>query len=264
MKQLIESGSLELYVMEALPAEEMQQIHLLRSSHPELNDEILRIETTLEKIGRNTAVPPDAEMKKRISDKLNFAIELDLEMENIKSIIIEMPSLIRYAMAASVLLLIGVSGLAVYYATNLHEARNTIALLQSQKTLLAQQTSLMMEEHISMQQQLAVVNNPSYKSVKLMGQKMMPDAVAMVYWNNASDTTYVSTAMLPGIPDSSQYQLWAIVDGKPVDMGVLSKDKPFHAMKGMSDAQAFAITLEPMGGLPTPTLDKMVVMGSAI
>jgi hypothetical protein len=36
----------------------------------------------------------------------------------------------------------------------------------------------------------------------------------------------------------------------------------FSAMKQVQNATAFAITLEPRGGSPSPTMDQMYVMGS--
>ena len=67
--------------------------------------------------------------------------------------------------------------------------------------------------------------------------------------------------MLPAAPADRQYQLWAMVNGKPVDMGIISKDSVFNAMKQVQNATAFAITLEPLGGKPAPTGD-MLVLGS--
>jgi anti-sigma-K factor RskA len=54
-----------------------------------------------------------------------------------------------------------------------------------------------------------------------------------------------------------------MVDGKPVDAGVFDiKDGAgMVRMKNIPRAQAFAITLEKKGGSPTPSLDKLYVMG---
>lgn len=75
-------------------------------------------------------------------------------------------------------------------------------------------------------------------------------------------TTYINSSLLPQAAADKQYQLWAIVDGKPVDLGVINKDSTFSTMKQVQNAQAFAITLEPLGGRPAPTMDKMYVLGN--
>ena len=60
-----------------------------------------------------------------------------------------------------------------------------------------------------------------------------------------------------------QYQLWAIVDGHPVDAGVFNVDidLTFIKLKTISKAESFVITLEKKGGSTTPTLNEMYVFG---
>ena len=58
--------------------------------------------------------------------------------------------------------------------------------------------------------------------------------------------------------------MWTIVDGKPVDMGMIDAEfsNRLLPMKASSpNAVAFAITLEKEGGSPSPTMEEMYVMG---
>jgi anti-sigma-K factor RskA len=74
---------------------------------------------------------------------------------------------------------------------------------------------------------------------------------------------YVDPTNLPDPAAGKQYQLWAIVDGKPVDAGMISTQKGVYKiqkMKSFGKAQAFAITLENEGGSPTPTMAEMYVI----
>jgi anti-sigma-K factor RskA len=68
---------------------------------------------------------------------------------------------------------------------------------------------------------------------------------------------------LPKPAAGKQYQLWAIVNGQPVDAGMLNwNDATIVAsMKNIPQAQAFAITLEDEGGHPLPQ-GVMYVLGS--
>ena len=68
---------------------------------------------------------------------------------------------------------------------------------------------------------------------------------------------------LPKPRADKQYQLWAIVDGKPVDAGVFDVDggAAFVKLKNIPNAQAFAITLENKGGSASPHMDALYVMG---
>ena len=71
---------------------------------------------------------------------------------------------------------------------------------------------------------------------------------------------------MPKNDKGHQYQLWAIVDKKPVSLGVFDKtDADSVEMKEMGSVvapQAFAVTLEPRGGSVNPTMDEMMVIGN--
>ena len=73
---------------------------------------------------------------------------------------------------------------------------------------------------------------------------------------------FIDPSNLPDVPKGMQYQLWAIVDGKPVDGGLIKSDNKSHIqkMKSFGRAEAFAVTLETEGGNPTPK-GNMYVMG---
>lgn len=70
---------------------------------------------------------------------------------------------------------------------------------------------------------------------------------------------------LPLNDEAHQYQLWALVNGKPVDLGVFDvKADAEHIlvkMKEIGGAQAFAVTLEKRGGVASPTMEQMIAMG---
>jgi anti-sigma-K factor RskA len=87
---------------------------------------------------------------------------------------------------------------------------------------------------------------------------------AAVHWNTETDEVYFDASQLPASPASKQYQLWAIVAGKPVNAGVIDLSaarEVFQKMKSVKGAQAFAVTIEKAGGSPAPTLDTMCLLG---
>jgi hypothetical protein len=89
---------------------------------------------------------------------------------------------------------------------------------------------------------------------------------ATVFWSKDKGEVFVSMDALPKPPKGMQYQLWVMQGGKPVDMGVLSNDMvntPVMQKAGapIKSGDAFAISLEKMGGNPTPT--QVYVMGKA-
>lgn len=260
--QLIESGSLELYVMGALPAEEMRQIDELRKHNKEVNLEIFRIENALEEFAFAQARKPKPELKEEIAQRIGLGVELDLEQEDIKSIIVHLRPLLRFAAVASVAVITVLAGTSTYFYYKFNSANTQLANLRQQQTVLAEQTRLVSAENEAIKGQLAVISNPANQQIVLKGQAIAPTATAVVYWNKTTGSAYINCNGLPATADNQQYQLWAIVNGTPVDMGVLDKNCSIAQMKTITGAVAFAITLEPLGGRPTPTLEKMYVLGN--
>lgn len=88
-------------------------------------------------------------------------------------------------------------------------------------------------------------------NTKALGKTMV------VLWNNKTGNVYVNNVQLPQTPSYKQYQLWALKDGKPIDLGVFSTDGSIQKMKSVAGVQAFAVTLEQKGGSPTPHLEEL-------
>jgi anti-sigma-K factor RskA len=54
----------------------------------------------------------------------------------------------------------------------------------------------------------------------MKGTPNAPGALASVYWNESKNEGYLSIQDLKQLAQENQYQLWAIIEGKPVDAGV--------------------------------------------
>jgi anti-sigma-K factor RskA len=106
--------------------------------------------------------------------------------------------------------------------------------------------------------------DPSMKPVLMEGVVAHPGMLATVYWDPRSRHAYLGNTNLPAPPSGKSYQLWAIVNGKPVSMGMYnpSNEKGLKAMENVQPGtvQAFAITLERQEGSPTPTMSQMFVI----
>lgn len=268
VKAIIESGELELYVMDRLPAAETAQIDKLRIAHSELNTEILQIEDALIAFARAQAKKPAAALKNQIAAQLTFADETSAKEQprtttTTETKVIQMvPSSYKFMAAASVALIFGLGVSTFYYYNKYNEVNNNLLAMQNDQNVLANQVKFQQEESTELKNQLAVVSNPSNKAIVLKGLPIAPNAQAVVYWNNETGKAYINSSNLPALASNEQYQLWAIVDGKPVDMGVVDKDSIFNIAKDVKGAVAFAITVEPLGGKATPTMEKMYVLGN--
>ena len=269
IQEYINSGVLELYVADALPANEQQEVVEMATKHPEIKQQIAAIEQVIEAFARANARTPRPELKAQIMAALptieaeNEALQSAATVES-EPKVVAMPSWAsqtwtNYAAVASIALLIGSSFLNVFLYNNWQTAKTHVDNLLAEKSVMAENNNASVAKY---EQQLATVTNPNVKIVSLKGQANAPQAKVTVYWSKEKQATLAVIQNLPTAPEGKQYQLWALLDGKPIDAGMLdSLDTP-QRMKDIANAQAFAITLEVKGGSPTPHLEQLYAMGA--
>lgn len=271
IKAYIESGILELYVLGDVTQEERAQVEAMAQQHPAIKAELNEIGRSLELYAEENAVEPSESLRGRILNSMvtNLADdrtfksarpEANNEEDNVIPISRARPNnFFKYAFAACfALLIVSIAALVNVYS-RLQQSNNLVVSLQSQSQKFANQANLMDKE-------LSVFRDPSFRMLKLQGTAKAPSAVLMVAWSPAKKKVMIdmSNTNMPVNDKDHQYQLWAMVGGKPVDLGVFDADttsKHMVEMKSIASAEAFAVTLERRGGSPAPTMDQMMVIG---
>ncbi|RYZ99394.1 MAG: anti-sigma factor [Sphingobacteriaceae bacterium] len=266
IQSYIESGILELYVLGNVTPEEKLQVEEMMALHQTVRAEVDEIERALEVYAGKNAVEPAADNCTHILNSLvsNLADDNISPLERKDDNVIALPranNFYKYAFAASLLLLLGVS-ITLYNVYNKLEQSNDQLLALSQENQQFAKTVNLKE------QQISVFRDPAFKLFRLQGTEKTPDAGLTIAWNPKSKKVMIDMVdmKLPATDHDHQYQLWAMVNGKPVDLGVF--DKPtvdttdMVEMKSIALAQAFAVTIERRGGSRNPTLDEMVVIKS--
>ena len=266
LKTYIESGILELYVLGDLSPEEKLQVEDMASKYPLINAELDEIERSIELFAKSNAVEPADYLRDRVinSIKTNFSDEdVIIPNKNEENVISLKQSkaytFYKYAFAACLALLLASSVALVSLYNRLQESNTEIASLQSDKQRFANTVSLKDGE-------LEVLQDASFKFLKLQGTAKSPVSQITVAWSPAKKKVWIDmrSMKMPVNDKEHQYQLWALVAGKPVDLGVFDKNADTADMKEMkpiATANAFAVTLEPRGGSVSPTMDEMMVIG---
>ncbi len=116
-----------------------------------------------------------------------------------------------------------------------------------------------------LQAQASVLVAPDLARVDLAGQPAAPQASARAFWSRRSGMVFAASA-LPPLPADRTYQVWVLVDARPpVSAGLLHPDREgnttvhFTTPPDIPAPVAVAVTLEPAGGVPQPTGDKVLV-----
>jgi anti-sigma-K factor RskA len=163
-----------------------------------------------------------------------------------------------FALAASLLLLAVVLDDA-HLRREREEMRSQSAELQTR--LSSAQTELAQR-----QLRARVLESDDVRMLLLGGHGPQPDAKGRVFWSPKARRGMLVASRLSPLPSDRQYQLWVFLEGKPVDAGVFDADPQGNALFESKDfprpeAQNFAVTIEPRGGMPAPT-GPIVLVGA--
>lgn len=228
--------------------------------YPELQEELARLEETQELMLAQTALQPRAAVKEALLAKIaSRPRQLSIPLKNESSRVIYW----RYTAAASVVLALLTSYLAYDYRVRLKIAETSLTEYIAQNERMAQEYNNVSKRLGQIQNELVIIENPDFLKVRLDGTPNAPGSVAQVYWNADTRELFLRVQNLKQLAADNQYQLWAIVDGKPVDAGVFNATVTgLIKMKDIGGAAAFAVTIEPRGGNDKPTLETMQVIGN--
>lgn len=254
IKTYISSGVIEAYVLGTISQEESAILECIMQNNAEVKAAVLEAQETFEQLATLQAIAPPAHLEEKIRSKITFGNSDDISkiipLNKGEQKVEEKSSISNWMIAASLLLLFGLG----YLGYEVNSKNNQLEEIASNnKTLSTKITSLEEMNTILM----------NSKKIELKGVEKHPNMLAEVYWNDSKEV-FLNPKNLPAAPSGKQYQLWAIVDGKPVDLGMYDgkSDSTVQKMKVVENPQAFAITLEKEGGNPTPTMEEMYVMGT--
>ncbi len=263
-EEIISSGLLEAYASGLCTAGEEILVQEWVAKDADVANELFEIEVSLQLYSEAHAIVPSPGLKEKISSQLfsnersTVATDSSLNTPITGAKVVDGSSLWRKLAIAASLLLVG-SAVTNFIFVNKYNSIQTAYVAQS-KELSDKEAAL-----ATTRSEMDVVENKYSVPVSLKGLEAAPDAAAKIFWMKNTGEVYVSPANLPPAPAGMEYQLWGIVDGKPVDGGMIKTANGnkvgIQKMKSFGKAEAFAITLEKAGGNPQPE-GKMYVMGT--
>lgn len=264
IKKYIASGVLENYVLGIASQTERQEVEQLAMEYPEIRAELVAIEEALGAFAQAETV----DLPKGLADSALAKIDElaaptppdlanDKSGDSSSSFFNILWGLLAVALAAGCFYFYNQTGAL---QANLN---NTQTQLDSLQQNCAEKDSLLQ----FLQSELGILKDTATQTIYMRGVPTKdPNAIAAVHYNSNTQKTYLDIRSLPTPPSDKQYQLWAIVDGAPVDMGVFDlkplNDTAFIEVPFIPNPQAFAVTLEDFGGKPTPNLQELYVIGN--
>lgn len=250
IRAYIESGILEQYVLGGLTSAEAYEVERYANAFPAVREELNSIEQALEGYVFSQAIAPPPGTLERILQRVE---PTSVQIPTGSSLVSAAPprswSWTRFlAIGMTVKFLAAATGLVILYLQN----QNLHDRIQTNQTQFSQ-SKVACDD---LQREVRFLKDVSTRPVVMNGTPESPTSIAAVYVNPRSENIYIGNLQLPPPPSGKQYQLWAIVNGKPASMGVFefpTSGSVFIEAPFVKNAQGFAISLEDVGGSPTPT-----------
>lgn len=266
VKEYISSGILESYVLGAASDQEQRAVQCLSKIYPEIAEALRALEADMETFAQSLAKAPPTALKGNVMaaiknvEQESVLRKVDTMQSDNTKVVTPAPMTVSktsrpWMAAASLAALIGLT--VIFFINQNSQKKELLALqekVQSSETFNSQLNDLN-----------AWLAHSRTRKIQLKGTESFPDGEVAVFWNDLTEDVAFKVGKLPALEANKDYQLWAIVDGKPTDMGVMDyKNALANIVKGskVANAQAFAITIEPKGGSVEPTLSDMVVVGN--
>jgi anti-sigma-K factor RskA len=113
--------------------------------------------------------------------------------------------------------------------------------------------------------QMAVLAAPDLLQIDLAGQPAAPRSAGRAFWSRSRRLLFTASS-LPALPSGRTYQLWILAaQPAPISAGLFKPDDGgrvttiFETPVDLPQPVGMAVTIEPDGGVPSPTGDKYLV-----
>lgn len=275
IQEYISSGIVESYVLGLADEAERAEFEQMCVLHTEVRAAREAFEIQFEQQALANAVTPPERLRETILHQVGggqSGVHVTRQINERPTTEPQQPATrvvsigLRYAAAAAIVLLAGSAILNIYFFNKYREYSHRYDQLLAQQTELVKNNNTLQTKLNTYQNTITGLTDTGMAVIKMGGNVVKgspaPASLATVYWDTRSKDVYLMANNLPRPGAGKQYQLWAIVDGKPVDAGVfdMPEGHVMMKMKNIPRAQLFAVTLEQKGGSPTPQ-GPMYVMG---
>ncbi len=275
--EIISSGLLELYAAGLASQEEAAQVLQWAVQYPEVADELAKIETSLAMYAQANAVAPDASVKAKVFERINegekgkvVPLTKSAEAYTPPAPVAKIPLAWKAIAAAAIVLLLASAAMNILLYNKTSEKD---AVLKEKERILKESLAVndsLQQRDKAMGNYVDVARDPNSRSVSV-NVANAPDSNAKVFWMPKNGDVYVDPSNLPTLPEGKQYELWAIIDGVPVNAGIIITTKEGNSYKvqrmkgfGAVKVQAFAVSIEPQSTKPAEKPSVVYAVGPTI
>lgn len=239
----LDTDLLEKYLLGTTSAEETMQVERYIAMYPAVRKTYNELQENLETFAKLHALKTPEGLKAKILNRIKAQNTGRRKFQ-------------RYAVAASIAALLFAGSSYFFWNQNQNLQDENVIVNNRIRTLEED----MKEQLEDVRNQFIVLNNPQTKKYAVNGNKKAKELKAVAYINPVKKLSYINVRNLPNLPDNQCYQMWAEVNGKMVNLGVIKNVDDKDRLRPLPYAENAVsyITIEPQGGNDTPTVKNIV------
>ena len=213
----LSSGLLEKYLLGETTSVETEMVESYISKYPEVQNTYNTLQFNLEVIAKSNAVEAPKSILKNILDELDEKPVIALNNSKNKY-----KKWYKFSVAASVAALIFAGTSFIFYNQNQKLSNENQVVVEEIFDLRSDidQNNKMLDK---VMRQLLKLNNPETEKYIIKGNERAKDLKTVAYINAKEKTSMIDVVSLPELPEEQCYQIWAELQGKMVNLGVLDK-----------------------------------------
>ncbi len=250
LHNFLNSDLLEKYVLDDISASDRLKVEHYISTYPEVEEAYLKLQDNLEILAKAHAV----EAPKASLSNIFEALDEDSKIISLNS----RKRIPWFNIAASIVALICAGAL---YMKN----EQNKALLEENQVVVDEIFDLRSDIEDNnkrldnLMQQLMELNNPETAKYVFRGNDRAKDLKTVAYINPIEETSMIDVVSLPQLPEDKTYQLWAEMQDRMVNLGILdASQRNLQSVPYIKDALALSITIGPKERLNTISSDSAV------
>jgi anti-sigma-K factor RskA len=252
--EFITSGIIEAYVMGLCTPQEKAEVETMRLQHTDVHEAIIRFETELEQQFTAQASETTPVLDNKILqtiNELNAAPVIPIQQAVVKKI-----NWLKPVAAAAILLLAGSTVLNLILYNKTQQQQTELALAEKKQNTQTANTLPAAD--------FAVLTNKTITPVAMYGVGLHAICRCTMFWDKNTGKAYIMIHHLMTAPQGKNYQLWAMVNGRPVSVGIIDdkiRGRFIEVPSVPEGANGFSVTLENAGGSAAPTEDETYLVG---
>lgn len=247
IEEIRASGLLELYVLGQLSAEEERTVRGYLESHPELKQDLDAIGRALEGYAQVAAVQPSPAVRQRILDEVTGQGGAGRSGSTRQS-----TGWWPFLAVISVLAVLGLLYLLSVKNTALQESEIELQAIIDSCSRQSQQYVAQLElyQHLT---------DEGTEIVHMTGTEKYPQTNLYLYHNAQTQRNIIQVRALPALAQDQSFQLWSLKPNTdPIPLDVFQGVDTLLEVRYEDASQSYAITIEPLGGRQTPTLENLI------